>query len=149
MESSLSELRSPVALLALLAVVVAGAAGCRARPAPNSAGVGIGFTLDGNPLVAGGVIVTQPRGREESFLAFVAGGAPLWIGACRNESGASPLIFSFKTDDGGHPQAAPQVAAASARARCTAARAILPTTAPPPLPAGTEVTVQVTLANSG
>jgi hypothetical protein len=147
MTSALRDRRSPVALLALLAIGLPAAAGCRARRAPSSEGVGIGFSLDDNPLVERGAIVTQPGGREEAFLVFVAGGAPLWLDACRKESGGSPVIFSFKTDDNGRPQAAPQVAAAPARARCAAAQAAVATAATP-LPPGTEVTVQVTLKSS-
>lgn len=89
--------------------------------------------------------MTEPPGREEAFLGFVAGSAPGWISACRKQIGGSPLIFSFRTDDRGRLQTAPLPPEATARARCVAEKAA--SGAADRLVAETEVTVQVTLTS--
>ena len=142
--------RARVALLASMVVAGAVSADCRSRsrarapaPAPAPAPVGIGFNLTDDPEIVRGAILTQPPGREEAFLGFVAGAAPGWISACRKKIGRSPLIFSFRTDEQGRLQTVPLPPDGKEGARCVAEKAA--SGAAEPLAAETEVTVQVTL----
>ena len=97
-----------VALAAVVAsaVLPAAGAGCRARtradaPAPR----GVGFELPGGGVVTRGALLTDPPGREEAFVALVAGAASAWVEACRAEAAPHELSqFSFETDgDGARP----------------------------------------------
>jgi hypothetical protein len=136
-----------LALAGLVVLVVLGAAvvGCRTRvrrdtPIPT----GVGFELPGSAAVARGALLTEPPGREEAFLPFVAGGATGWVGTCRAEAGgAPPPRFTLETDAHGALRPADPTAGASARDRCLAARAAA--TGSTGLPAETRVTVQLTL----
>jgi hypothetical protein len=121
--------------------------GCRTKPRPGAAGSelkGVGFELPGNALIGRGAIVTRPAGREEAFLAYVAGKAPEWVASCQGQEGSTLPVFVFQTDDRGVPAAAFPEATASARERCLGARAAANPTAGT-LPPGTGVTVQLAL----
>jgi hypothetical protein len=136
-------MRTRTSLLVLLAI--AGpfvAAGCRSheRHAPPG---GVGFELPGNPLVARGALLTQPPGQEEAFVPFVAGGAPAWIEACRQEAGATPPLFVLETDAAGVLRPAASDSSATPRDKCLATRAA--GTPAKGLPGSTRVTVQLAL----
>ncbi len=131
------------ALMVVGVALVAG--GCRARspqgaPAPTG---GVGFELPGGAHVVRGAIITKPPGREESFLAFVAGGAGQWVDACREAAGGPSPRFMFQTDAHGLLGAVPPGSVGTARDRCLVARAIA--TPASGLPSATQVTVQLAL----
>ena len=138
-----------VALAAVVAsaVLPAAGAGCRARtradaPAPR----GVGFELPGGGVVTRGALLTDPPGREEAFVALVAGAASAWVEACRAEGGggASPPRFGIETDARGAPRPAAAEPGATARDRCLASRAAA-SPGPPKLPASTRVSVELAL----
>jgi len=107
---------------------------------------GVGFELPGNGAVASGALLTRPAGNEETFVPFVATGAPSWIAACRQEAGVTAPLFSFETDAQGALQLPASDPGATARDRCLAARAVRAGSgAPSGLPPGTRVTVQLAL----
>ena len=85
---------------------------------------GVGFELPGNGAVASGALLTRPAGNEETFVPFVATGAPTWIAACRQEAGVTAPLFSFETDAHGALQMPVRDPGATARDRCLAARAV-------------------------
>jgi hypothetical protein len=132
------------ATFALVSLALSG--GCRTRAASESAAPpgAVGFELPGAGPVARGAILTKPPGREEAFLAFVAGGAPGWAGGCRAEAGGPSPSFSFETGSQGTTLGASPVAGETARERCLAMRAVA-TAVSTPLPPGTRVTVQLAL----
>src|SRR5450432_4655799 len=104
---SFSHPRAPVGLIAvgLIAVALAPAlGGChsRSRQADSAPLAGVGFVLPAGGAVERGAIVTNPPGREEGFLAFVAAGTQKWIEACRGEAGGPSPLFTFQTDGRGH-----------------------------------------------
>jgi hypothetical protein len=125
--------KSPPLLLALAGLVVAGA-GCRTRVKHEEPAAGaVGFELPGNAAVAHGALLTQPPGREEVFVPYVAIGATTWVTACRGEAGTTPPLFVFETD----AQGALRPAAGDS--------GVTPRAAPSGLPAQTRVTVQLAL----
>ena len=130
-------------LLGLTAAITA--AGCRGRGrgAASKDVQGVGFALPGAAHVERGAIFTTPPGREEAFLAFVAGQVPVWVDACLPEAGGHTPAFRFATGDTGALEKLPPEAGDSARERCLAARAIA--SAAPALPARTQVKVQLAL----
>jgi len=129
--------------MAMTAVVAVSAGACRSHTsAPSAEVVGIGFDLTDDSRVARGAIVTQPAGREELFLPFVAGGSPRWAAACERERGDSPVLFSFRTDATGRVQSVPAAAHVSARARCIAGQV----TSSAPMPLASDTLVKVRLA---
>ena len=131
-------------LLFALAGLLAAGAGCRTRVKHDEPAAGaVGFELPGNGAVARGALLTQPAGREEPFVPYIAVGATGWVTACRGEAGSTPPLFSFETDAHGALRAAAD-AGATPRDRCLAAHAVAG--APPAgLPAQTRVTVQLAL----
>jgi hypothetical protein len=137
-----------VALAAVVAsaVLPAAGAGCRARtradaPAPR----GVGFELPGGGVVTRGALLTDPPGREEAFVALVAGAASAWVEACRAEAAPHELSqFSFETDGDGALRAASPGPRSTARDRCLASRAAA-SPGPPKLPASTRVSVELAL----
>ncbi|HLK88786.1 MAG TPA: hypothetical protein VKZ18_02770 [Polyangia bacterium] len=143
---TLSPVRSLSARVALCAALLA-VGGCHSHPQEQqepAAPAAVGFELPGNAPVAKGAILTQPAGREEPFVAFVAVGSSSWYQACRGEAGATPPLFTFATD--GHGALRPPAAdpGVTPRDRCLAARAAA-AAAPAGLPADTRVTVQLAL----
>ena len=128
----------------LLVALVAGP-GCRGRGRGAAAGdvKGVGFELPDAAHVERGAIVTKPPGREEAFLAFVAGQAPVWVKACLGESGGPSPVFGFEIGDKGVLGKVPPEVGQTARERCLAARAVASTASA--LPEGTVVTVQLGL----
>ena len=135
----------PFVALATVFAAAAASAGCRTRvraeaPAPR----GVGVELPGAGAVARGALLTEPPGREEAFVPFVAGGASAWVEACRAEGGggASPPRFGIETDARGAPRPAAAEPGATARDRCLAARAAK---GAPALPAATRLTVELAL----
>jgi hypothetical protein len=136
--------RTPPPLLFALAGLVAAGAGCRTRVKHEEPAAGaVGFELPGNGSVARGALLTQPPGREEPFVPYVAVGATAWVAACRGESGTTPPLFSFETDAQGALRAAAD-SGATPRDRCLGARSAAGA-APSGLPAQTRVTVQLAL----
>jgi len=133
--------------ICLAAVCLAGVTGgCRSRERQSEtdpAASGVGFELPGHASVARGSLLTQPPGREEAFVPFVAVGAPGWIDACRREAGVTSPLFSFETDAQGALRVPATDAGATARDRCLAARAASGGLSG--LPPGTRVTVQLAL----
>jgi hypothetical protein len=126
------------------AVLCAGG-GCRTRSQHgDKATAGVGFELPGDGAVARGALLTEPPGREEAFVTFVASSATAWVTACRGEAGPTPPVFSFETDALGGVRPAPVDPGATARDRCLAEHA---GAGPPPpgLPAHTRVKVQLAL----
>src|SRR5262245_56031903 len=120
------------------AIAVAGCHGRRRGVATEDI-KGVGFELPGAAHVARGAIVTTPPGREEAFLAFVAGQAPGWVDACLAESGTQAPQFGFRTGDKGGLEKVVVEAGDSARERCLAARAVA--AAGTTLPGNTQVRV--------
>jgi hypothetical protein len=139
--SSRLSLAAPLALAGLVAV----GGGCRTRGrSEGRAAGGVGFELPGAGVVARGALLTEPPGREEAFVPFVAGGATAWVEACRAETeGATPTAFRFETDGRGAPRPSSVEAGSTARDRCLAARASAANVAG--LPAATRVTVELAL----
>lgn len=131
--------------LGLTLVLISATTACRSRPGSSASAplAGVGFELPGNAQIARGALLTEPPGREEAFLAFVAGGAEKWIEACRQESGGVAPLFSFQTNAQGALGPVLPDAAATARDRCLVGRAIA--TPGPGLPPATQVTVQLAL----
>ncbi len=145
---SFSHPRAPVGLIAvgLIAVALAPALdGChsRSRQADSAPLAGVGFVLPAGGAVERGAIVTNPPGREEGFLAFVATGTQKWIEACRGEAGGPSPLFTFQTDGRGAPALARSETGRTARERCLVAHAIA--TPGTGLPPATQVTVQLAL----
>jgi hypothetical protein len=136
--------KSPPLLLALAGLVVAGA-GCRTRVKHDEPAAGaVGFELPGNAAVARGALLTQPPGREEAFVPYVAIGATTWVTACHGQAGTTPPLFVFETDAQGALRPAAGDSGVTPRDRCLAARAAAGA-APSGLPAQTRVTVQLAL----
>jgi hypothetical protein len=131
--------------LGLVLILISTPTACRSRPSSSASAplAGVGFELPGNAQIVRGALLTKPPGREEAFLAFVAGGAARWIEACRQEAGGAAPLFSFQTDAQGALGPALPDAGATARDRCLVARAIA--TPSPGLPPATQVTVQLAL----
>jgi len=119
------------------------AAGCRGRGATTKDVAGVGFELPGAAHVARGAIFTTPPGREEAFLAFVAGQATAWVDACVSEAGGQTPVFRLATGDTGALQTLMPEAGETAREHCLAARARASTA--PALPGRTHVKVQLVL----
>ncbi len=137
--------RKSLPLFFALAGLAALGAGCRTRVKHDESAAGaVGFELPGNGAVAHGALLTQPPGREEPFVPYVAVGAGAWVAACRSQAGTTPPLFSFETDAQGALRAAAADSGATPRDRCLAARAAAGA-APPGLPAQTRVTVQLAL----
>ena len=140
-------LTSSLIWLAVIEVGLVIAGGCRSRERRESQPtepIGtVGFELPGSGSVARGALLTQPPGREEAFVPFVAVGAAAWVDACRAEAGATPPLFTLTTDAGGTLRPAAADSGVTARDRCLAAHAAR--AAAPSLPAETQVTVQLIL----
>jgi hypothetical protein len=128
----------------LLGVLVAVSA-CRgrARGTASDDAKAVGFELPGAAHVERGAIVTTPPGREEAFLAFVAGQAPAWVDACLAEAGGQAPIFGFETGDKGALGKLAIEPGQSARERCLSARAVA--SAATALPEKTSVKIQLAL----
>ena len=134
-----------LSLLFVLTGLCAGGSACRTRVKHDLPAAGaVGFELPGNGAVAHGALLTQPPGREEPFVPYVAVGATAWVAACRAEAGSTPPLFSFETDANGALRAAAADSGATPRDRCLAAHAATGA-APAGLPAQTRVTVQLAL----
>ena len=131
--------------LGLVLLLISATTACRSRPSSSASAplAGVGFELPGKAQIARGALLTRPPGREEAFLAFVAGGAEKWIEACRQEPGGAAPLFSFRTDAQGALGPALPEAGATARDRCLVGRAIA--TPSSGLPPATQVTVQLAL----
>jgi hypothetical protein len=128
-------------LVGLLAA--AGACRGRARGTATEDVKGVGFELPGAAHVERGAIVTTPPGREEAFLAFVAGQAPAWVDACLAEVGGQAPVFGFETGDKGALGTLAIEPGQTARERCLSARAVASTAAA--LPEKTSVRIQLAL----
>jgi hypothetical protein len=124
-------------------LVAAGGCAGRSRGSASADVRGVGFELPGAAHVERGAIVTTPPGREEAFLSFVAGQAPVWVEACLAEAGGQTPVFGFETVDKGALAKPATDAGQSARERCLATRAAASTA--PALPEKTSVKVQLTL----